>query len=419
MRNTVSTAACFGMLCVMLLSVTAGSSDVNLKTAMWIAAGPEVDQTQAIFDTYMAANPGVKLELLYQSYSGYHDKMLTLAAGGVAPDVMVISRIFVPPFAENGVIQPVDRWIARDRLNLQRDVTEIASGTWNGKVYGIPIWGGPFIFYYNVDMFSTLGLPQPSDLSRRNDWTWDRLIELGKKITRDTDGNGVKDVFAVPAPTYWEAYWYTFIRTFGGDMIQNNRVVVDSPEATRGLQLFADMRWTHHIAAQPGEPSSFVRGTQALDHQWVSEAPNIYNSIRNTFTIDMVTMPSGPAGRFHTAGGCPVCVSSSSQFPEEAYKFATWFAMYSDEWRLRGIPASMNTTRREYREYLGQFFASPDALIEALSGPTAIEPSVHPQISQLQSAWKPIFNTLIAGRISGTEAAAQLARSTNAVLGTK
>ncbi|NLN19145.1 MAG: sugar ABC transporter substrate-binding protein [Firmicutes bacterium] len=417
MRKTAFTVVLVGLLCSLFAMAGAAASDVNLTVAMWIAAGPEVDETQAILDTYMAENKGVKLELMYQPFSGYHEKMLTLAAGGLTPDVMVLSRIFLPTFVENGIVQPIDHWLARDGINPQRDLTEIASGSWKGRIYGVPIWGGPLILCYNADLFSQMGLPQPSELSRRNDWSWDRLIDLGKKVTRDTDGDGIKDVFALPAPGYWEAVWYTYIRTFGGDVIRDGRSVADSPETARGLQLFSDIRWQHHIAPQPGESADFFRGTLATYYTWMSETPNRYNTVGGAFTVDLVTMPSGPAGRFHTAGGCPVTVSATTAHPEEAYKFATWFAVDSDEWKLRGIPASMNVTRRQYRDFLAQFFASPDVLIDALSSPTAPEPSVHPKITELQAAWTPIINGLASGTISGVEAAAQMGRSTAAIIG--
>ena len=121
-------------------------------------------------------------------------------------------------------------------------------------------------------------------------------------------------------------------------MIRDGRSVADSPETARGLQLFSDIRWQHHIAPQPGESADFFRGTLATYYTWMSETPNRYNTVGGAFTVDLVTMPSGPAGRFHPAGGCPVTVSATTAHPEEAYKFATWFAVDSDELEIAGDP---------------------------------------------------------------------------------
>ncbi len=272
---------------------------------------------------------------------------------------------------------------------------------------------------FNADLFETQGLPLPSDLARRQDWTWDRLTEVGKKITKDTSGDGIKDTFGLSTPSTWEPCWYTPIRTYGGDVIERNRAVIDSAEARRGLQMLTDLRWVHHITPQLGETADFEQGTLGLGYAWMSEAPNVAQRVSGKFRIDLVTMPSGPAGVFHVAGGCPVTVSATTPHPEEAYKLAVWFAMFSDEWKLRGIPASMITVRRDYRTYLAQFFASPDAVIEALSGPTAAEPSIHLHRTELLQGWEPVLNDLFAGAISVAEATEQIAHHTNSVLGVK
>lgn len=414
-RNRVVALTLLTLLSASTLIVVHGAQ-TNLQVAMWINDMQEIEETQTLLDGYMKANPGVKLELIQQPWSGYHDKMIALAAGGVTPDVMVLSRAYLPAFANNGIIRPVEQWLARENFDVKRDVTEMASGAWNGHQYGIPIWGGPAVMVYNTDMFELMGLPLPSQLSARKDWSWDRLIEVGRKLTRDTNGDGSIDVFALSAPSTWEPCWYTPIRVHGGDVIRGNRAVIDSPEAQRGLQLLSDLRWAYHITPQPGEPGGYEAGTIAMGYAWMSEAPNLAKRVGTSFRPDLVTMPTGPAGSFHVAGGCPVTVSSTTPYPEEAYRFAVWFAMFSDEWKLRGIPASMSTVRREYRTYLAQFFTSPDVAIEALSGPTAVEPSIHLKRTELLSGWEPILNSLFAGTISVKETCEQMARHIQATL---
>lgn len=410
------------MVCCAPLAVAAisNSAEVKLKAAMWINEVPEIEKTQYILNEYMAANPGVKLELIQQPWDGYHDKMIALAAGGLTPDVMVVSRSYIPSFATNGIIRPVEQWLAREKFDIKRDVAEMQSGTWNGHQYGIPIWGGPAIMAFNEDLFQVMGLPFPSELARNKSWTWDRMIEAGKKLTRDVDGDGRIDIFALAGPGTWIPDWYTKIRSYGGEVIKNNRAVIDSPEAQRGLALYKDVSLTYHIAPQPGDSwGNFEKGTQAMNYVWTAEAPNLAIRVGGAFPIDLVTMPTGPAGMFHVAGGCPVTVSTTTPYPEEAYRFAVWFAMYSDEWKLRGIPASMNVIRREYRSFLGEFFKSPDALIDALSAPTDVEPSVSLYTAELTSGWNPILRSLYEGKISPSEATAQIARHINSVLGSK
>ena len=88
MHKVVFTATIFGLLCSLFVTMLASGSEVDLTVAMWIAAGPEVDRTQEILDTYMAENKSQPRAYLPE-FSGYHEKMLTPGCRRSYPDVMV------------------------------------------------------------------------------------------------------------------------------------------------------------------------------------------------------------------------------------------------------------------------------------------------------------------------------------------
>lgn len=49
------------------------------------------------------------------------------------------------------------------------------------------------IVYYNSAIWEELGLPDPYQLVRDGEWTWDKLLEYAHKANRDYDGNGMVD----------------------------------------------------------------------------------------------------------------------------------------------------------------------------------------------------------------------------------
>ncbi|MCQ2506286.1 MAG: extracellular solute-binding protein [Lachnospiraceae bacterium] len=55
---------------------------------------------------------------------------------------------------------------------------------------------------FNMDMIEEAGLENPQDLWDRGEWTWDVFREYLKKLTKDTDADGVTDV-------YGGAFWHT------------------------------------------------------------------------------------------------------------------------------------------------------------------------------------------------------------------
>lgn len=49
------------------------------------------------------------------------------------------------------------------------------------------------IMLYNASIWEELGLPDPYQLVRDGEWTWDKVVEYAHKASRDYDGNGIVD----------------------------------------------------------------------------------------------------------------------------------------------------------------------------------------------------------------------------------
>gem|GEM_PF-5197360 len=94
-------------------------------------------------------------------------------------------------------------------------------------------------------------------------------------------------------------------------MIKQHRAVIDSPETQRGPALFRCISLTPS-RAHPGQSADFEQGTIALRYIWTSETPDMTYRIARGFPIGPVTIPTGPGGMFHVAGGRPVTVSTTT-----------------------------------------------------------------------------------------------------------
>jgi ABC-type glycerol-3-phosphate transport system substrate-binding protein len=49
------------------------------------------------------------------------------------------------------------------------------------------------IMYYNARIWEELGLPDPYQLVRDGEWTWEKCLEYANMALRDYDGNGIVD----------------------------------------------------------------------------------------------------------------------------------------------------------------------------------------------------------------------------------
>ncbi|MDF2537611.1 MAG: transporter substrate-binding protein [Herbinix sp.] len=86
-----------------------------------------------------------------------------------------------------------------DSLDLNQPYfsQEVAlSATFGNKTYafGAPFgthMGNYWLVFYNSRIWNELGLPDPYELVRNGEWTWDKLVEYAKLALRDNDGDGV------------------------------------------------------------------------------------------------------------------------------------------------------------------------------------------------------------------------------------
>ncbi|MCL2266599.1 MAG: extracellular solute-binding protein [Treponema sp.] len=77
--------------------------------------------------------------------------------------------------------------------------------TFGGKTYGwqygLPNngWGQAMLFF-NTKHLTDIGLSPDYiyDLQKNNNWTWDTFLDLCRKLTRDTNNDGITDIYALP-----------------------------------------------------------------------------------------------------------------------------------------------------------------------------------------------------------------------------
>ena len=131
------------------------------------------------------------------------------------------------------------------RRRASRDFT-----TADGGQYGLPRDLNTVVLYYNKAMFDAAGLPYPDDT-----WDWAKLVEVGKKLTLDTDGDGTPDQWGLYTETAdMENAWSSFVWQNGGDVMaaDGKSTVVDSPEAAAGIQFLQDLIWKDKIVEPTG-----------------------------------------------------------------------------------------------------------------------------------------------------------------------
>ena len=137
-----------------------------------------------------------------------------------APDSAQQDEYFLAHLIAKGELLELTPYQRQDRGFDLKGLSEAAwrAGHYRGKLYGLPsIVFGPVI-QYNKEHFDEAGLPYPPADPRQTGWTWTRLREDARKLTKREGGQVVRAGFAFDA---------RFLSRFSGHLYAYGARVMD------------------------------------------------------------------------------------------------------------------------------------------------------------------------------------------------
>jgi ABC-type glycerol-3-phosphate transport system substrate-binding protein len=264
-----------------------------------------------------------RITLDYQPLPGsYPEVIRTNAAAGTLADVIYLQNLVFQGLAVSGDIQPIDRLVQRDKINLKQWYESGISGLrLDGKLFGLPARGQiqNCYLYYNRDAFQSAGLRLPHDA-----WTLDDLVAAADRLT-------VRDGSRYGSGTAWGSFQQTIaaMRRFGGDLLSldGKRCLADSPQALQAMQWHWDL-WHRRqvLAVKPAAPADFGNGAIAMAGQMLAGArANVRNAVKEAFEWSMVLMPKGPTGKLGADTSlAPVSLNARTKVLDQGWLVAQW-----------------------------------------------------------------------------------------------
>lgn len=292
---------------------------VDLTFSVW-GDPEELAILQEIANDFTKENPNVNITVNVSDWDTYWDKLQTTLAAGTPPDVFAMDAPLYPDYQSRGVLLNLQSYIQRDNFDLSDfyDTSLTCYQTPDGY-YGLPRDVQPSVMYYNKDMFDEAGVPYPDDT-----WTWDTLIEQGQKLTKDRDGDGTTDQFAIWADLWdMELYWASAIWQNEGEILNadNTKTLLGEPAAMGAWQFIDDMIFKYKIMPTPsaaeqfGDP--FESGNVAMTPagHWVVP---LYSKV--DFNWGVAPLPKGKT-RASIVNSVGFVVAKDSKHPDEAWAF--------------------------------------------------------------------------------------------------
>ncbi len=315
MKRTFAVLAIFALA----LGMIGAQPKTTIKYAFWgnpDAIGVEKD----IIEEFEALNPGIKVEPVVSGYSDYHTKLLTMIAGGAAPDVMRVDSYYFSDFMKVGALRSIDDLIAKDKIDLDSYYQQgIDECTANGKLYGLPWSTAALYMFINLDVLEKAGVKMPS-----NDWTWDDFVAICKAVTK---GSGADK-------TYGFAYEIGTISTIlpwvwanGGDLFSadKSKFTLDQSAAVQAIQRLADLLKQGYLPPETVSATAdintrlFVNGKVAM--RMGSGAEILSTQKVEGVRFEVMPMPNGKIKNTSVFKSNVVGIATSSKKQEAAWTF--------------------------------------------------------------------------------------------------
>ena len=324
----------------------AGGDPVVIRWFTKVENDAEAAQWKELADDVTDLYPNIKVEFEYTDWNGYWTKLPVDLASGDAPDIVYMHAMRAKDYLGDSFLN-LQPYIDADQ-NI--DVDDFYSGILDayridGDIYGLPYDFGPYIIYYNKELFDKHGVEYPT-----NDMTWDEFLEKCRALTKDGDYGfaTLPNIDNLAAQLLCE----------GVEIIDSDgKLNIGTPEAAAAIQKISDLINVEKVAApvtDSGNPVWHLEAFQAGNIGMVIDGPWTATRVKEycDFEAGVCTMYKSEK-QMTTINGSGFAVTGSTKHPEEAYKALEYITSAAAQEKLakwgRALP-SRASVREPYYE---------------------------------------------------------------------
>lgn len=298
-----------------------GGGDSNTITFGVSQDASEYATALALKRAYEAENSEITVQI--KQFQNYQQDVVNALRSGSLPDVLFTQDDTVAYFAQNGVFEALDSYMAESNIvqtQYYDVIMNIAKPLTDNKIYFMPRDYNKVVCFVNVDMFEAAGIAIPSD-----DWTWDDFLSICAQFRSKMDNNenttkGLRETnFPVFANVGWKAVYWPVIASYGEEIIgdDNKFALTADSQGLAALKNLVDNRYT--VDASTNGTGQFKEGKAAMVF---SVRPNL-SSYLEEVNCDFVSFPAITANNSPKVGmGCSgYGLTSTSKNKDKAWDF--------------------------------------------------------------------------------------------------
>lgn len=369
------------------------SSKTHILFASW-GSQSEATIIKPILAQFEEENPDIKVDFVHIPQN-YFQKIHLLFASNLAPDVVFINNLYLPIYANAGMLEEIKKYDD----NFYPKSLEALS--YKGKAYAIPRDISNLVVYYNKDLFAKYGVPIPSKY-----WTFDDLLIIAQKLTKDTNNDGLTDVWGISFDEE-PLFYLPYLMSEGGGILSDdtNSIITNSPESQKGLHFYADLRNKYHVAPTKSESASATMAQMFLQEKLAMQisgrwlVPKYREDAK--FAWNVINFPNGDKGSIVPLDASGWAIAKSSKHKEEAMKLIEFLSSKDSIEKIAKsgliVPARMDVAE-------GNFLSSQDkkspqsaqVFIDIIktSKPTPVSVNYNEVLDDLKEKMQYLFNTV-------------------------
>ncbi len=251
--------------------------------------------------------------------SDYSEWLSQRMLKGETPDVFMVLSDDFDKMLSLGMLENLDKWIEDDD-GFEREKyfsTALSYGERDEHQYALPYETVPTLMFVNKTLLNKEGFSVP-----QNTWTWDHLLRICERVTKDTDKDGRIDQFGTYNYDWTEAAYSNGGLLFdenGTASYINSDKVVEAVKFVESLNEFNDGEKVTQNDFDSGSvafmPLSFA------EYRTYKAYPYKIKKYTN-FQWDCITLPAGPSGdNTSEVNSLLIGISEKSRHKKLAWEF--------------------------------------------------------------------------------------------------
>jgi multiple sugar transport system substrate-binding protein len=313
---------------------------------MWERSGGNASMVDELVGMWNEANPDRMINLTYIPHTEMVPKIAQAIASGEVPDLMGMDLIYAPQFEAAGQLVDITDLIGDDPNLETASPGHMAVSTYEGRLYGVPLYADVSALFWNKDLFRQAGLdPEkpPTSLAEIREYA-DKITALGGDVKGYFLPGSCAgcNIFTV-GPLMWASGATIEPEAADGEPLQGEGV-------KQVLQWARDMIAAGNVhedaRAETGETFHLRFGSGKVGMMGTGNFNITLVKEQNPdMDFGVTLLPGVETGQVASfAGGDIVAIPKGSKRVDDAVDFMKW--LLSDEVQVEGYARMLNMTTR-------------------------------------------------------------------------